>query len=182
VNLARGGVAVAARSCRRKGIDVNRSNSSVAVASADDRPRPGRSRGFTLIELMVVVAVIGILAAIAVPSYRNYVVRASRTAAQTDLMELASLQEKIFLNSNSYAFSVTDAYNGTSANGNGLGRTTGLTRDGRYTLTLDINAPSQTFVLTATPVAGSTQVGDGNLSVSENGRRLWLAPSGSVSW
>lgn len=189
MNLARGGVAVAARSCRRKGIDVNRYNSSVAVASADDRPRtgalaprPGRSRGFTLIELMVVVAVIGILAAIAVPSYRNYVVRASRTAAQTELLELASLQEKIFLNSNSYAFSVTDAYNGTSANGNGLGRTNGLTKDGRYALTLDINAPSQTFVLTATPVAGSTQVGDGNLSVSENGRRLWLAPSGSVSW
>lgn len=167
---------------------MNRPNYSGAGAPAGDprctgalAPCARRSRGFTLIELMVVVAVIGILAAIAVPSYRNYVVRASRTAAQSELLELASLQEKIFLNSNGYTGDVTSAYNGTS--GGGLGRTSGTTKDGRYALSLAIDsAPSQTFVLTATPVAGSTQVGDGNLSVSENGRRLWLAPSGSVSW
>lgn len=140
------------------------------------------NRGFTLIELMIVVAVIGILAAIAVPSYRSYIVRAARVEAQTEMLELASLQEKIFLNSNSYAFSVTDPYNGTSVAGSGLGRTSGRTKDGRYALSLDIGAPAQTFVLTATPVAGGSQVGDGNLSVSESGRRLWLAPSGTVSW
>jgi len=139
------------------------------------RPQP---RGFTLIELMIVVAVIGILAAIALPSYRSYVVRAARVEAQTELLELASLQEKIFLNSNSYAFSVTDPYNGTSVAGSGLGRTSGRTKDGRYALSLDIAAPAQTFVLTATPVAGLTQVDDGNLSVSESGRRLW----GAASW
>ena len=147
--------------------------------------RTHNNRGFTLIELMIVVAVIGILAAIAVPSYRSYVVRAARVEAQTELLELASLQEKIFLNSNSYAYSVTNPYNGTSAAGAGLGRASGQTTDGRYALSLDNTAggaPTQTFVLTATPVAGSTQVGDGNLSVSESGRRLWLAPSGTVSW
>lgn len=139
-----------------------------------------RGRGFTLIELMIVVAVIGILAAIAVPSYRSYIVRASRVEAQAELLELASLQEKIFLNSNGYAFSVTGAYNGTSAGG--LGRTSGTTKDGRYTLSLDITAASPTYVLTATPVAGGTQAADGTLSVSESGRRLWSPPSGTVSW
>ena len=133
-------------------------------------------KGFTLIELMVVVAIVGILAAVAMPSYRSYTIRAARQQAQTELLQMAALQEKIFLNSNAYAFSVTAAYDGTSAGG--LGRDSGKTVDGKYTLTLDITAPSSTFVLTATPVSGGTQAGDGNLSINENGRRLW----GSSTW
>ena len=135
-----------------------------------------RPRGFTLIELMIVVAIVGVLAAIALPSYRNYIIRSARVAAQSELLQLASLQEKIFLNSNNYAFSVTAAYNGTSAGG--LGRTSGKTTDGKYTLALNIAAVAQAYVLTATPTAGGTQVGDGNISVSESGQRLW----GAASW
>lgn len=150
--------------------------------------------GFTLIELMIVVVIVGILAAVALPSYRSYIVRASRNAAQGELLTLAGMQEKIFLNSNSYAYGatgVTTAYNGTAAGG--LGRTSGLTEDGRYSLSLvtlasattctDTGATAtssgaQQFVLMATPVTGGTQVGDGNLCVSESGRRLW----GTASW
>lgn len=134
------------------------------------------ARGFTLVEVMIVVAIVAILAAVALPTYRSYVVRGARVQAQTELLELASLQEKIFLNSNNYTASVTTAYNGTAAGG--LGRTSGQTNDGRYDLSLDITVPSQTFVLTATPTAGGTQVGDGNISISESGQRLW----GSASW
>lgn len=134
------------------------------------------ARGFTLIEVMIVVAIVGILAAVALPSYRNYVIRGARVQAQTELLELASLQEKIFLNSNNYSPNVTTAYDGTAAGG--LGRTSGKTNDGRYDLSLDITTPSQTFVLTATPTSGGSQVGDGNISISESGRRLW----GSASW
>lgn len=139
-------------------------------------------RGFTLVELMVVVAIVGLLAAVALPSYQNHVIRAARVAAQSEMLELASMQEKIFLNSNSYAFSVSAAYNGQSSGG--LGRTSGKTTDGKYVLSLRdasgalLSAPSQTFVLTATPVAGSTQAGDGDLSVAENGKKLW----GTASW
>jgi type IV pilus assembly protein PilE len=133
--------------------------------------QPDRSSGFSLIELMVAVVIVAILAAIAVPSYSSYVVRGSRAAAQTQLLELASLQEKIFLNSNAYTPSVTVAYNGTSAGG--LGRTGGQTPDGKYALSLDIAVPAQTFTLTATPVAGKSQAGDGDLSISENGQRCW---------
>ena len=144
-----------------------------------------KRRGFTLIEVMIVVAVVGILAAIALPSYRNYIIRAARVEAQTELLELASLQEKIFLNSNQYAISVTAPYNGTSdgtAN-TGLGRTSGQTKDGRYTLA--ITGGGQTFVLTATPTAGGTQVGDGTISVSESGRRTCspsCGPGGAATW
>lgn len=148
-----------------------------------------RSKGFTLIELMIVVAIIGVLAAVALPGYRQYVVRAARVEAQTELLELASLQEKIFLNSNGYAFSVTAAYNGTSAGG--LGRTTGTTKDGKYTLSLvdaagtAMTATAQTFVLLATPTAGGSQVGDGSMSVSESGRKVCTptcGPKGGTTW
>ena len=132
--------------------------------------------GFTLIEMMIVVAVIGILAAIALPSYRQYVVRAARVEAQAELLELASLQEKIFLNSTAYTANVATAYNGTAAGG--LGRTSAATKDGRYGLALTVPTGAQTFVLTATPTAGGTQVNDGNLSISESGQRLW----GTASW
>lgn len=150
--------------------------------------------GFSLIELMIVIAIVGILARVALPSYRQYVIRGARVEAQAELLQLAALQEKIFLNSNSYAFGangVTAAYTGTNAGG--LGRTSGRTNDGKYDLSLVTLASStnctgtgaaatatgaQAFVLMATPVAGGTQVGDSNICVSESGKRLW----GTAPW
>jgi type IV pilus assembly protein PilE len=155
-----------------------------------------KQRGFSLVEVMVVVAIIGILASIALPSYRQYVVRGSRVAAQAELLQLASLQEKIFLNSNSYAFGstgVTDPYNGTATSGSGLGRTSGQTSDGLYTLSLvtlssaanctgsgsvATTSGTQTFTLMAVPVSTGSQAGDGNICVSENGKRYW----GTTPW
>jgi type IV pilus assembly protein PilE len=135
---------------------------------------PARHRGFTLIELVVAVAIVAILAAIALPSYRSYVTRGSREAVQSELVELAGVQEKIFLNSNAYTNSVTTAYTGASTGG--LGVTTGRSRDTRYSLSATVTGAS--FTLTATPVAGSSQASDGNISIDSQGQRLW----GSKTW
>ncbi len=130
-----------------------------------------KRNGFTLIEVMIAMAIVAILTAIAFPSYQNYITRSSRSAAQTELLELANLQEKIYLNTTSYAVSVTAAYNGRSDGG--MGKTPGTTADGKYALAITPNAiPTQTFLITATPVVGSTQDGDGVMTMSSNGTRL----------
>jgi type IV pilus assembly protein PilE len=65
-------------------------------------------RGFTLIELMIVVLVIGILAAIAIPSYEAYVKRAARTQATDALTDAAAREERYFYEHNQYTSKMTD--------------------------------------------------------------------------
>ena len=62
-----------------------------------------QQRGVTLIELVVVMIIVGILAAVAIPTYRNYVIRSQRSDAKDALLALATQQEKFYLQCNSYA-------------------------------------------------------------------------------
>jgi type IV pilus assembly protein PilE len=66
-------------------------------------PPTHRLRGFTLIELMVTVAIIAILAAVAMPSYQQYVIRGHRTAAQAQMMDIANRQQQYLLANRTYA-------------------------------------------------------------------------------
>lgn len=61
-----------------------------------------QNKGFTLIELMIVVVIIGIIAAIAYPSYQDSVRKARRADAQSQMMELASFMERFYTENNQY--------------------------------------------------------------------------------
>lgn len=62
----------------------------------------GNSSGFTLIEMAVTMVIVAIIAAIAIPSYSNYALRAHRTDAKTALLDLASLEERYYSVNNTY--------------------------------------------------------------------------------
>ncbi len=117
-----------------------------------------RQRGFTLIELMIVVVIIAILAAIAYPSYTEFVRRSARSEAKAALLENAQFLERIFTTSNSYA---RDSAGNAIADASLPVQFT--PRDGtpRYAITISVDAGSPLlFELRAIPIAGSAAAGD----------------------
>jgi type IV pilus assembly protein PilE len=126
------------------------------------------SRGFTLIEIMVVTAIVAILAMIAYPSYQEYVQRSRRADAQAVLLQAAQWMERYFSQNNRYS----DSVNG---NANGLFSTSGLTTAGNganvfYNISLTA-VNDTTFTLSAIPAAGGPQVNDkcGNFTINNTG-------------
>lgn len=104
------------------------------------------SRGFTLIELMITVVVVGILAAIAYPNYQSYVIKGNRTDARTALLDASQALERCFTQYSKY-------------NNSGCGPTFPVTsQQGFYSVTATRDA--STFTLTATPVSGKIQASD----------------------
>jgi len=104
------------------------------------------SRGFSMIELMIVVVIISILAAIAVPSYRQYVLKGHRSEATRALQDLASRQENYYFSNNEYTDNLAD-----------LGATDDMA--GRYFTVAIASASSTDYQVTAT--ARGTQTQDG---------------------
>ena len=119
------------------------------------------NRGFTLIEVMIVVAIIGILAAIAYPSYDEYVKRGNRTEGQAFLSDVAARQERYFSQNNAY---ITDVANiaklGVTANSpTGKYSIVLAGGGGGYTLTANnqfSDAKCATLTLNALGVRGSS--------------------------
>jgi type IV pilus assembly protein PilE len=126
-----------------------------------------RSRGFTLIELMIVVAIIGILASIAYPSYQNHVRKANRAAAQASMMDLANKQQIYLSTARTYATTVNDLIPG--------GLPTDVTK--HYNVAIAVVAgPPPSFTITATP-SSSSQAPDGWVALDSNGTKTSEYPS-----
>lgn len=121
-----------------------------------------RSSGFTLIELMIVVAIVGILAAIAYPSYTEYVRRTHRAEIASLLTEQAQAVERFYSRNGKY----TDV---PAAGGNPAVTLTLSAGNAYYTIAA--TRADQSFSLTATPVAGSMMNGDrcGNFVITNTG-------------
>ncbi|ERP96104.1 hypothetical protein Q674_04900 [Acinetobacter sp. COS3] len=119
------------------------------------------SSGFTLIELMIVVAIIAIFAAIAIPSYTKYIVASHRTDAQAAMLSLAQYLESKYNASFSYPAS-TDIPSGLKAPSH---------ISTYYTLSVTIPSGSQAYTITATPTNAQSDSMCGTLTIKEDGSK-----------
>jgi len=126
-----------------------------------DVSRRSMQAGFTLIELMITVAIIAILAAIVLPNYSKYVARAHRTDAQAAMMNLAQYMESQYNASFSYPLS-TNIPTSLTAPSN-------ITN--YYTIAASIDATGQTYTITATPTSRQNDSQCGTLTLNEEGKK-----------
>ena len=143
---------------------------AVALAAVPTSPASRRapravpvSRGFTLAELMITLAIVAILAAVAIPTYRDHVRTSRRTEAQAYLMAIASRQQQFLMDTRAYAGVLTAINIPTPTNVSAA-----------YDLTLAAaGGPPPTFTITATPKVGSDQTRErcGVLAINQTGAK-----------
>ncbi|WP_276315687.1 type IV pilin protein [Ectothiorhodospira shaposhnikovii] len=125
-------------------------------------------KGFTLIEVMIVVVIIGIIASIAYPSYTEYVNKSRRTDATTSLLIAAQQLERCYTRQNTYVGCPVPE----------------TSQDGHYSISATTQTPS-TFTLEATPATGSPQTKDGKctkFTLTHTGERGATGSLGADCW
>ncbi|ODU06989.1 MAG: hypothetical protein ABS84_16865 [Rubrivivax sp. SCN 71-131] len=121
------------------------------------RPAPAAQRGFTLIELMIAIVVVGILASIAYPSFMDAIRKSRRSEAINALNQVQQAQERFRANQTAYTANLAAAPTDTPP---GLGLSS-ATPSGYYTIAI-ASASGSAYEATATAVSGTSQASDGN--------------------
>ena len=121
-----------------------------------------RAGGFTLIELMIVVVIVGILAAIAYPAYQQHVREGKRADAHAALLRIATLEEKFFADNNSYT---------TVATVLGYATDPAISNDRYWAISITSVAPTTSFTLTATPNAPHVDADCATITLTSAGLR-----------
>jgi type IV pilus assembly protein PilE len=114
-----------------------------------------QQHGFTLIELMITIAVLGVLVAVALPSYREATRKAHRADAKISLSRLATIEEKHYFRENKYTGDFADMITGAA-----VGTTTVVSDEGYYSIALTVSGGGTGWSMTAT--AAGDQAGDTN--------------------
>jgi len=143
-----------------------------------------RLRGFTLIELMIVVSIVGILATIAYPAYQDYVRRAARAEARAAMLNMAQLQERNFSDRGAYVAITAGARSDGWSNANWSGSTFGSRKyDVEVALNVvDGNGVTQPFEVTATPANGFADPNCGTLGLNSAGAKTSSAGTADICW
>jgi type IV pilus assembly protein PilE len=141
-----------------------------------------KTRGFTLMELMIVVAIVGILAAVAIPSYTQYQTRTKRAIGKSMLSQVANRQEQYFADNKTYADNLSDlGYAGDSIGVDVQSKSVASTDTGAVYVISVAAAATRTFSLQAAPAnqQALNDTGCGTLTLNQAGTKGATGPSGA---